>query len=679
MVPLNPAAGSLWRHRQTLNPLGPTNVRLKALNINSKSLITLITFQDAPQNRDLIRNSPIKTINEAPSPNRPGQSGQHGRRGGCQTMTILTTINFQPRNREIIGAANPQPANQPPLVNPNRPVYRTHPAAQIGVLDMQVGTNRRTGLSSRNSRPRLSLRCLLIACFIGCLALPASAQYQTATQVPTWSPDDLRFFLHGSMSTEVVPENVLTAFRATYPELFPGKDLTVFGLLPDPETDLPVGVSRREVDHLGGLRSIGINCASCHVAEIYPASDGGRPVRVLGVTSHFNPEVFFGSVIGATFMTLDPANMQRFLLNYCLACDPSAKHDTVEVSIKDQAAAISSAVAAELAEMRKAPGDRLFDLNGKLLTLKADAVAKPADLTASTRELLHLFHNMRAALHVPQQPPDKAPPLSGPGRNNAFGLLSVALFGEPTIYGPAKFGVAWNLQGREWVHWDGNTRSPLVRNLSASLGLGAPLIGKRGKLDLAAVARHTTLNEQVRSPKYPWAIDKDLAQRGEPLFVEHCSTCHLHSREEEAQRLFALDDVGTDPSRAKIFTTHQADNYNKFFSELEIPGYQPEAQPPTRSTQKYVACDLAGVWARSPYLHNGSVRTMAELLTPAAQRTAKFKRGSRIFDEKGMGYEDGGTFQFDTTADGNHNTGHEYGTKLPDAEKRHLIEYLKTL
>ena len=513
--------------------------------------------------------------------------------------------------------------------------------------------------------------------FLSCVAVPALAQYQPAIQVPAWSPDDLRFFLHGSMSTEVVPEKILAAFRTTYPDLFPGKDLTIFGLLADADSDLPVGVSRRKVDHLGGLRSIGINCASCHVAEIQPAG-GGAAVRILGVTSHFDPEAFFNSVIGATFLTTVPANMNRFLVNYCLTCDVGASRPAIEAAIKDQSEALAGALAAELAELKKTPADRLLELGPRRLLLTADAAAKPDELAAAAREILRLFHNMRAALHAPQQPPDKTPPNSGPGRNNAFGLLSVALFGEPTIYGPAKFGVAWNLNDREWVHWDGNTRSPLVRNLSAALGLGAPLVGRRGQLDLAAIQRHTALSERIRAPKYPWKIDNELARHGEPLFVEHCGGCHQHSREEEAQRLFALDEVGTDPGRAKIFTQHQSDNYNRFFSELEITGYKPESQPPTRSTQKYVASDLAGVWARAPYLHNGSVRTMADLLTPAAGRAIKFKRDSHIYDEKDMGYEDGGMWLFDTTADGNHNTGHEYGTKLSEAEKRALIEYLKT-
>src|SRR5579864_6639768 len=77
-------------------------------------------------------------------------------------------------------------------------------------------------------------------------------------QVPTWSKDDLQFFLHGSMSTEVVPESVLRAFIKTYPDLFPTSDLSHLGLIPDPEFGWPIGFSRAKVKHLGDLPAVGI-------------------------------------------------------------------------------------------------------------------------------------------------------------------------------------------------------------------------------------------------------------------------------------------------------------------------------------------------------------------------------------------------------------------------------------
>jgi hypothetical protein len=99
-------------------------------------------------------------------------------------------------------------------------------------------------------------------------------------QAPAWSSDDLEFFLHGSMSTESAPETMLRAFIRTYPDLFPKEDLSHFGLIPDTTFGWPVGFSRSQPKHLGGLPSVGLNRAACHVGEIQ-AAPGGPPVRVL--------------------------------------------------------------------------------------------------------------------------------------------------------------------------------------------------------------------------------------------------------------------------------------------------------------------------------------------------------------------------------------------------------------
>ena len=70
---------------------------------------------------------------------------------------------------------------------------------------------------------------------------------------------------------------------------------------------------------------------------------------------------------------------------------------------------------------------------------------------------------------------------------------------------------------------------------------------------------------------------------------------------------------------------------------------------------------------------------MRELLTLPDQRSKTFHRGSHIFDEKSVGYTDEGAYLFDTNGTGNSDSGHNYGTTLSDAEKRDLMEYLKTL
>jgi len=70
---------------------------------------------------------------------------------------------------------------------------------------------------------------------------------------------------------------------------------------------------------------------------------------------------------------------------------------------------------------------------------------------------------------------------------------------------------------------------------------------------------------------------------------------------------------------------------------------------------------------------------MRGLLTSPAQRARTFYRGPRVFDEKEMGYTDEGAHVFDTTGNGNSNSGHDCGTNLSDNEKHDLMEYLKTL
>jgi hypothetical protein len=148
------------------------------------------------------------------------------------------------------------------------------------------------GLKIRLTTRRVGVLGLVLA-VVACSASPDSRSAPSArreaggievAQVPGWSRDDLEFFLHGSMGTEVLPERVLRAFVPTNPDLFPRPDLSHFGLIADPAFGWPIGFSRRQVPHLGGLSAVGVNCAACHVGQIVPEPDGA-PVRVLGMTS----------------------------------------------------------------------------------------------------------------------------------------------------------------------------------------------------------------------------------------------------------------------------------------------------------------------------------------------------------------------------------------------------------
>jgi hypothetical protein len=117
-------------------------------------------------------------------------------------------------------------------------------------------------------------------------------------------------------------------------------------------------------------------------------------------------------------------------------------------------------------------------------------------------------------------------------------------------------------------------------------------------------------------------------------------------------------------------------------------GYGDERFSHFRKTFGYANSPLDGLWLRAPYLHNGSVPTLRDLLEPSGRRPAKFYRGYDVYDQKNVGFvaevaEESGRkyFLYDTAKPGNSNRGHEgerYGTELSSAEKEALVEYLKT-
>jgi hypothetical protein len=96
----------------------------------------------------------------------------------------------------------------------------------------------------------------------------------------------------------------------------------------------------------------------------------------------------------------------------------------------------------------------------------------------------------------------------------------------------------------------------------------------------------------------------------------------------------------------------------------------------------YFTRPLRGLWATAPYLHNNSVPTLWRLFQPASERPKKFATGHREFDPVRVGFVEKPekvVWELDMTQTGNRNTGHEYGTRLTDAQKWDLVEYLKTL
>ena len=181
-----------------------------------------------------------------------------------------------------------------------------------------------------------------------------------------------------------------------------------------------------------------------------------------------------------------------------------------------------------------------------------------------------------------------------------------------------------------------------------------------------------------RAPPYPFAIDTAGAARGKQVFEATCAGCHASAR---TGTVIPLAEVGTSPDRIGTWNERAAREANAVVEDMGIERAGLVEEP----LSGYVAAFLDGIWLRAPYLHNGSVPSLRDLLEPAAQRPTTFWRGYDLYDPDRVGFvtrgpeaERTGTLH-DVAARGGGNRGHEFGTTLPAADKADLLEYLKTM
>jgi hypothetical protein len=190
----------------------------------------------------------------------------------------------------------------------------------------------------------------------------------------------------------------------------------------------------------------------------------------------------------------------------------------------------------------------------------------------------------------------------------------------------------------------------------------------------------------LEPPKYPHPIKADLAARGRVLFEKRCSKCHGTYGEHESypNLLVSLETVGTDPLLAQSYAARP--EYHTWYNGSWY-GQGPHAGR-LEPTDGYVAPPLDGIWATAPYLHNGSVPTLQDLLD-SSQRPKFWQRDftNSIYDETKGGWsyeakpsvEAGDRTTYNTTLPGYGNGGHEFGDALDASERAELIEYLKSL
>ncbi|HYE54058.1 MAG TPA: hypothetical protein VD996_04415 [Chitinophagaceae bacterium] len=241
----------------------------------------------------------------------------------------------------------------------------------------------------------------------------------------------------------------------------------------------------------------------------------------------------------------------------------------------------------------------------------------------------------------------------------------------------------WLLKKKNAMFYNGFGRGDFGRFLMAS-----NLLTVRDTAESAEVDRHMpdvlAYIYSLEAPAYPYAIDKQLADKGKVIFEQNCSKCHGKYGEQESfpNLLIPGTIVKTDSLLYKSnYSTPQFLNW--FNQSWFTQGEHPARLEPFPG---YIAPPLDGIWITAPYFHNGSVPSLEGVLNSKARP----RYWSRNFDSLQIDTQKGGwkyevhkkpegTKVYNTDLRGYGNYGHYFGDKLSPQERKAVLEYLKTL
>ncbi len=496
-----------------------------------------------------------------------------------------------------------------------------------------------------------------------------------------------------------------------------------YGLLSDPKSagnryGLPVGISVGR-ERVFGTEMIGLNCTACHVGQF---EYKGRAVRIDGGPNMVLINKFLEDLGAETANTLkSPRRLLRFW-------------ERVRAVRRERRAAAKAGDPDPLA-----PDEHLLE---RLL----HAFTQNRGLLHAKIATLKNIPLLKASIAISEP--------VGYGRLDAFGVGRDEFFGgvpgnslPPDA--PVSLPHIWGLSHTGWLQWGANTNSVMERNIGQALGVGAVFNPKTYESSIKIENLHQLegFASKLQPPTWPQffpSVDRARAERGRALYYSKgfCADCHEKWTEDgplplRVYQLFPLDEVGTDPLTAiaferlvkvptpsggydilpfaraafpviksvkdaayreanfdaqKIFEYEQ--RYIRQSAEWD-PTFRPtlldsEKWADSRGKKVYRAKTLVGIWATPPYLHNGSVPTIYDLLKPAAERPVTFPTGQREYDPVKLGLQTDPakftlapglmSFVLDTRPAGNWNTGHEWHfyKDLDDAQRYDIIEFLKT-
>jgi hypothetical protein len=484
------------------------------------------------------------------------------------------------------------------------------------------------------------------------------------------------WFQSYSIGLAGVPTIMFKVFPDVFPDIWGKNWVEEVGLWRRPASekiDLPHGVTWGKVDRpivnlplLNKLRIMVVNltCSSCHTG------------RVIG------PQGKTHILIGAPNITFDPNRWQEMFFQSALD-----KRWKAENFLK----AVKKLRIGRLYKNKKYAPQELLD---------RAAFMKETDLILNlVKEGLN-FRRKRLRNILAPRYGEIAHLLKGglPGALEAFATMVALVLPEEKIgdkafvnshFGPGPAMVdstsVWMQDDRPLGQWDGILKHPLFRNLGAEVGLVAD-----PKLVNYKNAHYTVkFLSKLPPPPYPFKIDKRKADRGEVIYKRACQKCHAITK------FVPLKIIKTDRYRALSLTSAGLKIVAKNLKIACQVGKEYNCDLPDdeividrTKNPGYIAMPHDGLWARAPYLHNGSIPTLYHLLVPS-ERPSTYRRANIHYDTKKVGFEwrKGGKATFKTQFKGFSNRGHEdrnifFGGidfKKESGKREDLLEYLKSL
>ena len=256
----------------------------------------------------------------------------------------------------------------------------------------------------------------------------------------------------------------------------------------------------------------------------------------------------------------------------------------------------------------------------------------------------------------------------------------------PAIVVPVDVPPWWRMKKKHAMFYDAAGRGDHARLMMTTSTLCTDSVAEAKSID----AYFNDVQAYIWSltpPAWPWTLDGPLADQGRAVYGRECARCHGQG-DSYPNLLLPVESVGTDPVLA-LGAAQFADRFVEWFGK-SFYGETARLEP----GPGYMAPPLEGIWATAPYLHNGSVPTLAALLD-SKSRPRWFTRSfsSTDYDQDAVGWrftavDHGQSAEpsaaarvriYDTDQLGYGNSGHTYSDALSDAERRSLLEYLKTL